>query len=330
MIPFVVRSSVILLLCSTVCAAEIRIGFIGLDTSHCATYARLLHDASNPEHVPGARVVAAFKGGSSDVEKSASRVDGFAADMKEKHGVKICDTIEEVVAQVDALMILSGDGRTHLAQARRVFPSRKPVFVDKPAAGTLRDAIELFRLAEEHQAPCFSSSSLRFGAQMDKVKATAIGTLQGVVAWGPAHTEPHHPDFYWYGIHTVEMLYAVIGTGCERVVRSHTADTDVITGTWQGGRVATVHGIRNARGAGWGLLAFGNTGMATRPKGQEYASQLREILKFFRTKNSPVAARETIEILAFMEAADESKRRGGAPVTIAEVMAANQPAASSR
>lgn len=321
---------VLLVGAARIAAADLRIGFIGLDTSHCVKYAAMLHDPKNPEYVPGGRVVAAFKGGSPDVEKSASRVDGFAAEMKKKHGVTICETIEEVVAQVDAVMILSGDGRTHLVQAKRVFPSRKPVFVDKPAAGTLREAIELFQLADEKQVPCFSSSSLRFGPQMEKLKGASIGNLQGVIAWGPAHTEPHHPDFFWYGIHTVEMLYAFMGTGCERVVRSHTRDTDVITGVWSGGRVATVHGLRHARGAGWGLQAFGTTGTAARAKGQEYTAQLREILKFFHTMIAPVSAHETIEILSFMEAADESQRRGGAPVTIAEVMAANRPGAAVR
>jgi hypothetical protein len=33
-----------------------------------------------------------------------------------------------------------------------------------------------------------------------------------------------------------------------------------------------------------------------------------------------VDPKETLDIYAFMEAADESKRRGGAPVSVAEVM----------
>jgi predicted dehydrogenase len=202
--------------------------------------------------------------------------------------------------------------------------------VDKPAAGTLRDMIALFQPAREQDVPCFSSSSLRFGPHLDRVKSTPIGELPGVFAWGRAQTVPHRPDLLGYGIPTVEMLSAVIGTGCESVVRTHTGDTDVITGRWAGGKEATVHGLRNAKGAGWGLQALGTTGMATSPRGQESASELREISKFFRTKVAPVPAAETIEVLAFMEAADETKRRGGPPVPIKEFIARNQPGRGER
>ena len=305
-------------------AAELRAGILGLDTSPCITYSKLLDPAAS-DPVSGARFVASLEG----------RQPGRGE--KRLPGRRFRDRNEGPIRRRHLCHDRRGDApggcghdserrRTHpLGQATKGFPFKKPVFVDKPAAGTLRDMIALFQLAREQDVPCFSAWSLRFGPHLDRVKSTPIGELPGVFAWGRAQTVPHRPDLLGYGIPTVEMLSAVIGTGCESVVRTHTGDTDVITGRWAGGKEATVHGLRNAKGAGWGLQALGTTGMATSPRGQESASELREIIKFFRTKVAPVPAAETIEVLAFAEAADESKRRGGPPVPIKEFIALNQP-----
>jgi len=302
-------------------AGELRIGIVGLDGSHCIQFARLLQGKGNPEHVAGARIVAAFKGGSPDIASSAQRVDGFARDLTGNYGVVLCNTIEEVAAQVDAVMILSIDGRTHLEQAKRVFPFHKPVFVDKPAAASLGDAIALFKLAEENKVPCFTASSLRFGPAMDEAKRAPIGRVQSVFSYGSARTEPHHPDFFWYGIHPVEALYAVMGTGCKTIVRTHTDDVDVLTGVWADGRTGTVRGSRNGSSQP-GLIVFGTKGIVEKKPGGDYAPLLREIIRFFQTGIAPVPAKESIEVLAFMEAADESKRQNGRPVALDQVMAA--------
>lgn len=302
-------------------ATELRIGIIGTDSSHCIQFAKIFNDPRNPEHVEGARIVAAYKGGSAEIQSSASRVDSFAAELEKTFGVRICLTIDDVVAQVDAIMILSADGRKHLPQAKEVFGSRKPIFVDKPAGGTLAQAIELFRLAKENDVAVFSASSLRFGQAMSKLKAEPIGEIQGAFSYGPAHTEPHHPDLFWYGIHSVEALYAIMGVGCQVVVRTSTPDADVVTGTWSDGRTGTMRGIRNASHH-YGLIVFGSKNIVTREPERSYAPLLRQILAFFQTGIAPVAPAETIETLAFMEAADESKRRGGLPISIADVVKA--------
>lgn len=301
-------------------AEDIRIGIIGLDSSHCIQFAKLLQGKDNPEHVAGARIVAAFKGGSPDVESSAQRVEGFAQDLAAHYGVKLCATIEEVVAQSDAIMILSVDGRTHLEQARRVFPAGKPVFVDKPVAASTRDAVALFKLAAESKVPCFTASSFRFGPGMAAVKSAAIGSQQGAFAYGSARTEPHHPDLFWYGIHTVEALYEVMGPGCKTVVRTHTPDADIVTGVWADGRTGTIRGTRNTT-AQAGLMVFGSKGVVEKAPGNGYVPLLREIVKFFQTRVAPVPPAESIEVLAFMEAADLSKQRGGQPVALEEVLA---------
>ncbi len=303
-------------------AADIRIGMIGLDTSHVVAYLGILNDPQNKEHVPGGKIVAGFKGGSPDIENSSSRVDGYTKTAVEKYGVKIYDSIEELAQNVDAILILSVDGRPHLDQFRRTLAAKKPVFIDKPLAGTLKDALEIVRLSREAHVPVFSASSLRYSPDSPARTMDKTAKVISAFSFSPAELEPHHPDLFWYGIHGVEALYTVLGTGCEKVVRTSTTNTDVITGVWSDGRVGTMEGHRKD---GKGFGGYGVTVMTTKGavKGGEkhsYAPLVQDYLKFFQTGISPVPLETTLEILAFMEAADESKRRGGAPVSLAEVM----------
>src|SRR2546423_13370027 len=82
-----VRLLLILLACVLFAsAADMRLGIIGTDTSHVPAFSKLLNsDPAAPDHVAGAHVVAAFKGGSKDIEDSSRRVDGFAEDIRSKY-----------------------------------------------------------------------------------------------------------------------------------------------------------------------------------------------------------------------------------------------------
>jgi predicted dehydrogenase len=312
-------------LAASVHAADIRIGIIGTDTSHVIAFAKAFNDANNPKHLEGARIVAAYKGGSPDVESSSSRVDGYARQLEEKFGVKIVPTIAELAAQVDAIMIESVDGRPHLEEAKAVFPYGKPVFIDKPFGGTLRDVIQIAQLARQAKVPVFSSSSLRYRPSLEQLKGSAYGEVRGAFSSGPAHYEPHHPDLYWYAIHATEALYTIMGTGCESAARTATENTDVVTGLWPGGRVGIVYGIRNAA-APYRVTIFGTKAVLDQQAEPTttYDGLASVVLEFFRTRISPVSLDETVEIFAFLEAADESKRRGGAPVKLSEVIRSAQ------
>ena len=307
----------------SISAADLKLGMIGLDTSHVIAFTKLLHETNNKDYVSGGKVVVAFKGGSLDVESSHTRVDGYTKQLQEQFGVKIVDTIEELCAQVDAVLIESVDGRPHLEQARPVIKARKPLYIDKPLAGSLRDAIEIYRLAKENNVPVFSSSSYRFYDSLVEVKKANVGEVRNVISYGPAHLEAHHPDMFWYGVHPTEALFTIMGAGCETVVRSHAKDSDVITGTWSGGRIGTLVGLRTGA-TPHKVIVFGSKGVSEQKGSGSYAPLVREIIKFFQTGLPPVSAEETIEMFAFMEAADESKRQGGKPVKIADVMERNR------
>jgi hypothetical protein len=313
------RFLLLLAFCWPVLAAELRIGLIGLDTSHVTAFTALLNETNSKDHVTGGRVVAAFKGGSPDIESSASRVEGYTRQLQEKYGVQIVPTIEELCSKVDAVLLTSVDGRPHLEQVKPVIRARKPVFIDKPMAGSLRDVVEIFRLAREANVPVFSSSSYRFYESLVELKKTNYGEIRSVISYGPCYLEPHHPDFFWYGVHPAEALYTVMGTGCETVTRVTTTNTDVAVGTWRDGRVGTFYGIRGGA-TPHKVVIFGSKAVAEQKGSGNYAPLLREVMKFFQTGVAPVPPEETIELFAFMEAADESKRQGGKPVKIADVL----------
>ena len=305
-----------LLISLTLCAAaaDLRIGIIGTDTSHVPAFTKLLND-TGPEHLAGARVVAAFKGGSKDVPESFNRVDKFAEEIRTKYGVEIVDGIPALVSKVDAVLIESVDGRVHLEQARPVIAAHKPLFIDKPLASTLEEAREIARLAKAAGVPWFSSSSLRYGP---------IGTMgrqpnaSAVTTWGPGPFEEHHKlELSWYAIHPIELLYSLMGPGCEAVSRVSGKDLDTIVGRWKDGRIGTVNAARPY--ADYGAIIFeGRKTIENHPKsaGGEYRPLVEQVLKFFQTGKPPVPNEETLEIFAFMDAAQRSKEQGGKLVTL--------------
>jgi len=301
--------------------AEIRIGIIGLDTFHATQLTGFFNDPKAPGHVPGGRVVGAYRGGSTDLPFSQQRLPEVTKLITEKYGIRLYDSIEDLVRDVDAIMIESVDGRPHLEQFRRVAGKGKPVFVDKPFAGSLRDAVELVRLARATNTPCFSSSALRFSVNSPAREREKLGEVRSVFSFGPADIEPTHPDLFWYGIHEVEAIYAVLGPGCVSVVRTKTPSTDLVTGEWSDGRLATMQGNRG-HGKGFSVTAFGTKGVVSGGDKSSLQPIAVKVMEFFRTRTPPVPLEETLELFAFMEAAHESTRRGGARVTLAEVLQA--------
>jgi predicted dehydrogenase len=304
--------------------SDLKIGLIGLDTSHAIEFAKLLNDPNNIEHREGAHIVCAYPGGSPDVVLSATRVKGYTEQMANKYGVKIYDNIEQVVKECDAIMILSVDGRIHLSQAKKVFGSGKPVFIDKPLGGNLEQVLEITHLAEVTHTPLFSASSLRYTPGLEKLKLKKFGRMLGAISYGPAHLEPHHTDMYWYAIHATEALFTVMGPGCVSVSRTHTENTDIATGVWKDGRTGVVYGFREGKTL-YRVTIFGTAGVFEQEDGRDYSKLMDKILTFFKTGVSPVPISETIEIMTFMEAADTSKKLDGKSVLLSEVLAAHTP-----
>ena len=292
----------------------LRAGIIGLDTSHCGAFAKTLNANPQKPEVAGVRMVAAYPKGSPDIKASVERVPGYIEEMK-KLDVEIVETIDDLLKKVDIVFLETNDGRPHLEQYLPVAKAGKPCFIDKPIAGSLTDAIAIFEVSKKYNAPVFSSSSLRFGKNSLAVRGGSIGKVMKCETTSPASLEATHPDLFWYGIHGVESLFTVMGTGCQSVTRGKTEDGKIeVTGKWSGDRIGIFR-----EGKGYVGTAVGEKGEAPVGSYDGYDPLLFEIIKFARTGKPPVSEAETLEIYAFMEAADESKRQNGASVTLESV-----------
>jgi len=293
--------------------ADLRLGIIGTDTSHVIAFTKLLNDDSSPGHVPGARVVAAFKGGSQDMPDSYKRVDKFAEELHTRWNVEFLPDIPSLCRKVDGVMIESVDGRQHLDQVKQALPSGKPLWIDKPLASSLADATEIARLAKEAGVPWFSASALRYGADVESLK---FPDTAGAIAWGAGPLGREQLDLAYYAIHVVELLYAVLGPGCEEVTRTHTDATDVIVGKWRGGRTGEVRALRPD--SDYGAIVFRAMGkvMVSATINDSYRPLVAAIARFFATKQAPVANDESLEVMEFMDAAQRSMSQGGVPVRL--------------
>jgi len=294
---------------------DLKVGIIGTDTSHVPAFTGQFR--SHPEW--RIKVVAAFKGGSPDLPTSADRVENFAKTIQEKYGVEIVGSIEELLKKVDVVLLESVDGRPHLAQATPVLKAGKRLFIDKPLAASLEDARRIVQLSKETGTPFFSSSSYRFHPDIPRLRTDPnVGKVTKVQASSPFSKLEFHPDLYFYGIHGVEALYAVMGTGCVSVSRKAENGADITTGQWKDGRV----GIYYAPAKGEKVPAiriWGTKGTTESKSSGGYDGLVKVIAEFFQTGRPPVDPAETIELFEFMTAAQVSKERGGAEVPLAEL-----------
>lgn len=294
----------------------IKIGIIGLDTSHSTAFTELLNGDSDDKFVKEFEVVAAYPYGSKTIQSSYERIPGYIEEVK-KHGVEITSSIAELLDKVDCVMLETNDGRIHLEQAMEVFKSGKICYIDKPIGATLGQAIAIYEMVEKYNVPIFSSSALRYSPQNQKLRNGEFGKILGADCYSPHKVEPTHPDFGFYGIHGVETLYTLMGTGCESVNRMSSQDADVVVGRWKDGRIGTFRGIKE------GPAIYGGT--AYTPKGsiaaggyEGYKVLLDQILTFFKTGVAPISKEETIEIFTFMKASNMSKEQNGKIVTMEE------------
>lgn len=294
-----------------------RIGIIGLDTSHSVAFTKSLNaDSPNPVY-DGFKVVAAYPHGSKDIVSSTERIPGYTEQVQ-KLGVEIVASIQDLINKVDFVMLETNDGRLHLEQAIEIFKAGKTTFIDKPIAASLKDAKSIFKEAKKYKVPVFSSSSLRFATGMQEIKQGKIGAVSGADTYSPMKFEKTHPDLFWYGIHGVEMLFTVMGPGCVSVQRTISEEQEVCTGIWDDGRIGTFRGIKSGK-QDYGGIAYGKSSILHLGPYNGYDPLLLKIIEFFKSGIPPVDERETLAILAFMEAADVSKNTKGARVTLAQI-----------
>ena len=316
--------------------APVKVGILGMDNYQAVEFTQFFNNPKATGDLAGLRVVAGFAGGSPDIPESVRALPMWLKYYQDNK-VAVLPSMDAVLKQVDVVMIMSLDGRSHLEMVKAAVKAGKPAYIGRPLAASLADAVEMYRLAKENKVPIFSCSQHRFSPGFIGMRNhPEVGKVLGCDVYGGCPREPHHPDLFWHGIHGVETLYTIMGPGCVSVTRVATDTADQITGTWNDGRVGTYRGIR--KGAlKYSATVFGDKGVSTagiyghgipvkgvvpdNDKYMAYEALAMEIGKFFKTRKPPVSAEETIELFAFMEAADESKRQNGAPVKLATVLA---------
>jgi len=292
----------------------IRVGIIGLDTSHAIRFTEIMNETQGEEPVARCEVVAAYPQGSTTIKSSYKRIPDYKKQVRQM-GVTIVSSIPQLIEKVDAVLLETNDGQPRLRQALPVIEAGLPLFVDKPVAASLADVVAIFHAAKTNDLPIFTASALRYMKGMSAVRQREIGPITGANIFSPGATQPDHPDLYWYGIHGVGPLFAIMGPGCETVRRVHTEGTDVVVGQWADGRIGTFRARRRGQHS-YGGIAFGEEGEKKLGSFAGYDPLVRRIAKFFATGQAPVRRQEMLEIYAFMSAADVSKQRGGASVSI--------------
>jgi hypothetical protein len=291
--------------------SPLKVGLVGLDTSHCIAFTQILNDPQYPYYLPGARVIGAVPAGSRLFSLCRDRVKDLTEELSNSYGIPLYASIPELAAKVDALMLLSGDGRQHLEQFSQMAVG-KPVFIDKPLAVSSAQGYQIAQLAQRTQTPILSCSSLRFAAGIADLD-TQTSAVVAAEAFGPAPIYPDYPGLFWYGIHSAEILYAVMGKGCLRLRCLSYPQMDLIIGEWSNERTGIIHATRYPHNAfGCTVHTSSDVQFGLAEENPPYYFRLMEkILKFFQERTSPVAIEETLEIIAFVEAANLSKERNG-------------------
>ncbi|HEU4610375.1 MAG TPA: Gfo/Idh/MocA family oxidoreductase [Chitinophagaceae bacterium] len=291
-----------------------RVGIIGLDSSHSVAFTQMLNAAGSDTRYNGYKVTAAYPYGSRAIESSFQRIAGYTAQVKSM-GVTVCDSLDGLLEQVDCVLLETNDGRLHPDQASQVFESRKPVFIDKPLGADLKQVEAVFTSAEKFGSTFFTSSALRYTNAITALRSNGLEKIKGVSTFSPCTVEKSHEDLYWYGIHGVEMLIALMGAGCATVQAAHTENTDFATGIWEDGRVGTFRGMRDGFNT-FGGTAFTQAGIIPLDDFQGYEGLLQAITGYFASGKVPVPLQETKEIYAFMSAFQQSRKKGGKPVKL--------------
>ena len=294
----------------------IKVGIVDFDTSHVVQFTKRMNHVGieQDQWVDGAQVVA---GCPCESRHSPDRVAGYTDELR-KLGVEIVAKPEDLIGKVDAVCLEANDGTVHLQRAKPFLQAGMPCYIDKPLECNLDNAKEILRLAKKHKVPVFSSSSLRFCPEVQAmVNNPETGKIFGADAWSPASEHPLNPGLFNYGIHGVEILYTLMGPGCKRLSCAYTPGAEVVTGVWKDERIGVLRGTRagsHSYGfAVWGEKACKQSGLSTQ---FIYRELCKQIVTMFQTGQPPFDPEITLEIMAFMTAAIDSRNQKGAWVDL--------------
>ncbi|MEW6359151.1 MAG: Gfo/Idh/MocA family oxidoreductase [Planctomycetota bacterium] len=295
----------------------IKLGIVDFDTSHVVQFTKRMNhiNIEQDQWVDGAQIVCGFKGTSMICDQA--RIDQYEKEMREM-GVEVVEKPEDMIGKVDGVLIESVDGSVHLERATPFLKKKLPIYIDKPFATSLKDAKKMVEMAKKANVPIMSSSSLRFAVELVQAKNDpAVGKVVGANCYSPAPLHVRNPGLYHYGIHAVEPLFALMGPGLQVVWCVKQEGAEVVIGLWQDGRLGTIRGTRAGAHA-YGFTVWGDKGVkqSSINPGLIYRELCKQIVTMFTTGKAPVDIQETLEIMAFIDAAMCSAKGNGKAVPI--------------
>ena len=295
----------------------LKLGIVDFDSSHSIEFTRRFNHVGmdRDQCVDGARVVMGWPG---DSTMAPERIPGFT-DEVQSCGVELVDDPQAMIGRIDGVLILSLCGSVHLERVRPFLEAGVPAYVDKPFACNVDDAMEMQRLSRQNGTLLNHSSALPFSEEVlgFQSRSSQYGPLHGAVTYGPAKRAEGNPGLFHYGIHTVALLFALLGTGCESVANEYTPEVEVVTAHWQDGRLATVRGVRTGSSS-YGFLAFTENGVIHQPVSTRYAYRnlCRSIVDSFTTGQPAVSHERNLEEVRFVVASTKSEQNDGARIRL--------------
>ncbi len=294
-----------------------RLGIVDFDSSHSVELTRRFNriGVGSEQFVDGAEVVLAWPGSS---DMAPERIPGFRREIEDM-GIELVSDVDELIGQIDAVLVLSLCGSAHLDRARPFLETGVPTFVDKPFACSVSDAEDMVALANQHNTLLFNASALRFSeeAQLMRERQATLGPVNGAVTYGPSKRADGNPGLFHYGIHSVELLFELMGIGCTAVTATSSNDAEAVTGLWSDGRIGTVRGVRTGA-TRYGFTAFCEHAVVNENVSTRYAYRnlCRAILQSFDSGETAVSHTSNLEVIRFVAAAIASEEQGGRPIEL--------------
>jgi predicted dehydrogenase len=330
-------------------AEPVRVGILGFDNYQAVEYVQFFNNPKAEGDLAGLRVVAAYPVTSPDYPESAALTERWQKQMLGAYQnptdpkdavppVALVGSIDEILKRCDAVMIWSLDGRMHLPQATAVLKAGKRLFIGRPLASSPADAVAIMKLAAETKTPCWSSSQHRYSPGFFGMRNhPEVGRVLGCDVYGGYDMKAAEADRFTRALHSIETMYTIMGPGCVKVSCTSTPTVESITAVWSDGRVGTYRGIKDGA-VKYSATVFGDKGVSTAgiyghgvpvkgivptdDKYMGYGGLAIELAKFFKTGQPPVAAAETLEIYALLQAAEESRAQNGAVIPLPNLLKA--------
>ena len=262
----------------------IKVGFIDyyLDEWHANNYPEFIKKSSNGRY----EVCYAYG-------KIDSPIGGLTnEEWAQKYGVELLDSIEEVCQKSDVCVVLSPDNpEMHEELTAEVFKSGKLVYIDKTFAPDKATAIRIFENAKQNNVKCFSSSALRFSAELENINKNEISRIY---SRGPGVYEI-------YSIHQIEPIISLMNSRAKRVMATGDMKAPALVIEFECGRFAHMYQCAEL---GFELTVADkeNTAKAYSIESDFFALFIDAMIKFFDTGETPVTPEQTIDVIAVREA----------------------------